>query len=286
MNRLQKKCIIFSVTLHLLLIGILLFGSAFLGSQPKNESAVLLTAFDPNMVNDLLNSKGGNPNVQVAPATTQPPATPAQAKPVEAPKPVEPPKARQVTPEKVEPPEPVTKTKFSDDEPKPTKRSESLSADELKLTKPHVSKPVKIRDQSDSRAKEYADARRAAQNFERSVQNLSKELSTSTAVELPGPGGGGPLSAAYRDIVASIYNAAWSSPPGLNDDMAKVTVRVIIASDGRVVDGRITKPSGNPAMDHSIQNMLDTVTFVRPFPDGSKDRERPFEITLSLRAKH
>jgi TonB family protein len=286
MNRLQKKCIIFSVGLHVLLIGILLFGSAFLASEPKNESRPILTAFDPTMVNDLL-TKGGNPNVQVAPPTSVPQAAPPQMKPVEAPKPVEPPRPKQVVHEKVETPEPVAKNKISDDEPKP-KRRETLSSDELKLTKPRASKPVKNRDreQADSRIKEYADARRAAQNFERSVRNLSKELSTSTAVELPGPGGGGPLSAAYRDIVASTYDAAWSSPPGLNDDMAKVTVSVTIASDGRVVIGRITRPSGNSIMDRSVQNMLDTVTFIQPFPEGSKDRERTFEITLSLRAKH
>ncbi len=284
MNRLQKKCIIFSVGLHVLLIGILLFGSAFLSSEPKSENSVLLKAFDPNLIESV--TKGGNPNVQVAPPTSQPPSTPTQAKPMEVPKPVEPPKAKPVAQEKVELPEPVTKPKFSDDEPKPRRR-EILTADELKLTKPRVSKPVKNnRDAADSKVKEYADARRAAQNFERSVRNLSKELSTSTAVELNGPGGGGPLSAAYSDIVASTYNAAWSSPPGLNDDLAKVTVSVTIASDGRVVIGRITKPSGNTAMDNSIQNMLDIVTRIpQPFPEGSGNEERTFKITLSLRAK-
>jgi TonB family protein len=284
MNRLQKKCVIFSVGLHVLLISILLFGAAFLASEPKSESSVLLKAFDPNLIEAI--TKGGNPNVTVAPPTHIAPPAPLEPVHVDAPKLVEPPKARPVVQEKVEPPEPVTKPKFSDDEPKPTRSKEVLSADELKLTKPRVSKPVRNRDAADSRAKEYADARRAAQSVERSVRNLSKELSTSTAVELPGPGGGGPLSAAYSDIVASTYNAAWSSPPGLNDDLAKVTVSVTIASDGRVVIGRITKPSGNAAMDNSIQNMLDIVTRIpQPFPEGSGNEERTFKITLSLRAK-
>lgn len=272
--------------LHVLLIGILLFGAAFLASEPKDESRPVLTAFDPTMVNDLL-TKGGNPNVQVAPPTSVPQAAPPQIKPVETPKPVEPPRPKQVVHEKVETPEPVAKNKISDDEPKPKKR-ESLSSDELKLTKPRVSKPVKNRDrdQSDSKAKEYADARRAAQNFERSVRNLSKELSTSTAVELPGPGGGGPLSAAYRDIVASTYDGAWSSPADLNDENAKVSITVTIARNGRVINGHISRPSHNAAMDRSVQNLLDTVTFIAPFPEGSSDSERTFEIILTVRAKH
>jgi TonB family protein len=280
MNRLQKKCIIFSVSLHVMLVGILLFGSAFLNSEPKAESPPLLTAFDPNMINNLL-TKGGNPNVQVAPPTSLP-----QSKPVEIPKPADPPKVKREATEKVDPPEPVKKIKSSDEEPKPKKR-ETLSDDELKLTKPSVSKPVKRRDDSDSKAKEYADARRAAQDVDRAVRNLSNKLSTSTAVELPNPyGTGGPLSASYRDLVASTYNAAWSSPPGLNDDSAKVTVTVTIARDGRVVMGRIKRPSGNSAMDESIQNMLDTVTRMpAPFPEGSTDPERTFVITLSLLAK-
>jgi TonB family protein len=274
MNRLQKKCVIFSVTLHVLLVGILLFGSAFLSSEPKSETAVLLKAFDPNLIDSV--TSGGSPNVTAPPPTHIAPVAPP-----------EPPKRQEQQVQRKEP-EHKRDQKPDVEVPKIHKR-ELLSADELKLSKPKAkpTKSLKEHDKSNDTAKEYAAAKLAAQKFERSVQNLSKELSTSTAVELPNPNGnGGPLSASYRDLVASTYNAAWSSPPGLNDDSAKVTVTVIIARDGRVVMGRIKRPSGNSAMDESIQNMLDTVTRIpEPFPEGSADQERTFVITLSLLAK-
>ncbi len=280
MNRLQKKCVIVSTGLHALLVGILLFGSAFFNSQPKDEARPLLTAFDPSMINDLL-TKGGNPNVAVVPPSAPPPQ--AQVRQAEAPKVPDPPRVKPVVHEETAPP---VKMKFSDDAPPKPRRKETLTADELKPVKARSSKPRKPKEHSDSTPNESDDtAQRDARQFARSVRNLSKDLSTSTAVELPGPGDGGPLSAAYRDIVASIYNAAWSSPPDLSDDTAKDVVSVTIARDGRVISGRIIKPSGNSAMDRSIQSMLDTVTVIQPFPAGSKESERTFEIVLSLRTK-
>ncbi len=76
MNRSQKKCLIVSAALHGLLLGIALFGSAFLASKPKDDPQQVLIAFDPNLVNDLA-TKGGDRNVQSAPVEA--PAPPPQA---------------------------------------------------------------------------------------------------------------------------------------------------------------------------------------------------------------
>ncbi len=107
----------------------------------------------------------------------------------------------------------------------------------------------------------------------------------TTVDQLPGQGDGGPLSAAYKDVVASIYTAAWVPPAELDDDTATVTVKVTIARDGRVISGRIIKPSGNTGMDHSIQNVLENVTFIQPFPEGSRDQERTYNINFNLKTK-
>lgn len=284
MNRLQKKCVIVSTGLHALLVGILLFGSAFFNSQPKDEQHPLLTAFDPSMINDLL-TKGGNPNVAVVPPPSHPPSPPSEHKQQEVARVVDPPKPRRIVHEEPDPPV----RRFSEDAPPPKpKKRETLTADDLKLAKPRSTKTRKVKQQSESPTSESDNtAQRESQQVARSLRTLSKDLSSRTTVqEFTGPGGGGPLSAAYRDILANTYDSAWSSPPDLSDENAKVAISVTIARDGRVINGRIINTSHNSAMDRSIQILLDTVTYVAPFPAGWSESERSFEIVLSLRAKH
>jgi TonB family protein len=64
-----------------------------------------------------------------------------------------------------------------------------------------------------------------------------------------------------------------------------VVVSVTIDRDGNVMSGHITKHSGNAAMDRSIENTLEKVTFIEPFPAGSKDQQRTYTIKFNLQAK-
>jgi TonB family protein len=297
MNRSQKKCLIVSAALHALLIGVALFGSAFLPSS-KEEPQHILTAFDSRLVTDAL-TRGGNPNVQVTP----PPAPPADepATPIALPPLPKPETHEQDTPK---PPErkprptpdsdfkPVTKP--DEDIAPPKKPKIILNAEDTKLNRKSTTKPVKNTSEKDDAEARQAEAarqaavarqQRLAKAFGSSVHSLDQSLSHATTVVLPGNGDGSPLSANYRDVVASIYQAAWVPPAELNDDLATVTVRVTIARDGRVVTGRIIKVSGNNGMDRSIQNVLDTVTFIQPFPAGSTDQERTYTINFNLKTK-
>jgi TonB family protein len=301
MNRLNKKCYIASAAFHSLLLGIFLFGSAFLTHEEKVNNTVVLKAFDPNLVTDALESKGGNLNVAVAPSTPEPPpvaqpvpvtppAPPPQPKPepkhVEVPKPVDPPKVKPLTQKDLEP---INKTKPVKDTPKVKPPKIVINPDELKTIKRTVSKqPVKDTAQADAKVREQAakDAKRRADAFGQLVKNIDKNTTSRTPVAIfDGPGGGGPLSAAYKDLVASTYTSAWAPPADLSDDTATVIASITIASDGRVINGRITKRSGNAAMDRSIQNTLDNVTYIQPFPQGSTDRERTYSISFNLQAK-
>ncbi|HEX4645769.1 MAG TPA: cell envelope integrity protein TolA, partial [Verrucomicrobiae bacterium] len=63
MNRLQKKCFIFSVSLHGLLLGVFLFGSAFFVSEEKPDNTRVLHMISGKLVDDALSS-GGNPEAQ------------------------------------------------------------------------------------------------------------------------------------------------------------------------------------------------------------------------------
>jgi TonB family protein len=60
---------------------------------------------------------------------------------------------------------------------------------------------------------------------------------------------------------------------------------VTIASDGTVITARIVTPSGDAGVDNSIQRALDRVTFIAPFPEGAKEKERIFIIKFNLKAK-
>ena len=58
-----------------------------------------------------------------------------------------------------------------------------------------------------------------------------------------------------------------------------------IGRDGSVISSRILNPSGDSRVDNSVRRTLDRVTFVAPFPDGAKEKDRTFIINFNLKAK-
>lgn len=294
MSRLEKKCFIVSATLHGLLLGVVVFGSAFLVPSEKIVPVHPIKVYDASLVTDALTSTGGNPNVTVAPA----PAPPQIEKPEPTPLPVapkpqpEPPKVERVKPEPVKPVKNHEKLPEKDLEPvtKLDKNKPKLDADMFKpvVRKPSDKKvkPPKETEEADSNAKKYAEnRRRIASELNKSLRNISDKTSSSTLVEVShGPGGDGPVSANYRDLVFSKYYSAWS-PPVDTDDTREVPVSITISRDGNILSARILKRSGNTPLDNSIQNALENVTFIAPFPAGASEPERVFKIIFTLEAK-
>ncbi len=278
-----------SAGVHLLLLSILLFGSAFLQSGDSTAPVHPIHVYDPSLVTDAL-THGGSQNVPELPAPPPtPPAPPQQAQPAPPPTPIVPTPPPQRQPQ-IPAPDPVVKPKRIDpvEEPRPEK-TPRLTADDLKLNKPSKnSKPPKNSTASNDKAREAADARKRQIAFTSAMRSISTGMSAHTSIESDlqaGPGDGGPLSANYRDLVASKYTDAWTPPPDLDDDSATVVVSVTIDRDGNVMSGHITKHSGNAAMDRSIENTLEKVTFIEPFPAGSKDQQRTYTIKFNLQAK-
>jgi TonB family protein len=308
MSRLQKKCIIASAAVHSLLVLILLFGAALMPEAKPKETATLIHVFDPSAVSMVLASHGGSPLAQAAPQTaaaTPPAPQPPMAQPPQpraAPAPVSPPEIPKPAPTKsflkrlFEPAEPPAPAE-PDDEPAPKPKKEphkvvidpeSLKPVKHKAKKVPPTEPTDAQAQAEERAQARADARaaqRRAEAFGQVTSTLSHSLSSQTPVEMSGPGGGGPAVANYRDIVATKYTDAWAPPADLDADVATVSVTVTIARDGSVMSARITRPSGNKVMDNSIQNTLDNVTFISPFPEGVGDAQRTFTIKFNLQAK-
>ena len=306
MDRLQKKCFIVTATTHGLLVGVMLFGAALMPARDDENNVKLLTAYDPTKVTDAL-STGGDPNVKVpeAPQNPQPkPADPTPPPPKPEPpvtKPTPKPEPPEIKPEKVEPPKVIHPVKndipkLTEEKPKnPRLRPEDLMPITQKnhnSVKPDLKEVKRKSDDKAKAAREAADAaaraqrRKAAHEFDTALRTLGHDLSAKTLVAMsPGPGGGGEVSASYRDVIMSKYYNAWVVPTSLDDDAPIVVAKVTIARNGDVVNAHIIKGSGNSAMDRSVENALETVTFIEPFPESSKDQERTVTIQFNLQAK-
>ncbi|HET7624990.1 MAG TPA: TonB family protein [Verrucomicrobiae bacterium] len=293
MNRLQKKCFLAAAGLHLLLIGILIVGPAFLSPNDKTLDVPVID-FVPIKTVDAAISGGGNP--KAAPPAKQEPA-PAPAPPVRQPDPV----VRQ--PDPIPEPNPVRRVEPKPDPaPKPVEKAESPKDDspsEKPVAKPRhkiivSTTPVK-RDSADShsaekaraeaRARAAAEQRRIAENFSKRIAGIRGGLSESTEIEYNGPGGGGPSYANFYAAVKKKYSDAWTVPDGVTDDSATVAASVTIARDGSVISARIIRSSGNSLVDDSVQRTLDRVKFAAPLPDDAKESQRTVTINFNVKAK-
>ena len=257
MNRLKKKCVITAAGVHLLLLVILIVGPAFLASKDEANDLQVLE-FVPMMTTDKPFQGGGNPKAAPPP----PPQAPPQ-----------PPEPRKATP----PPEPPKKdTQAVEPEPEKKRRIEVstrlVSRSDVKST----SKPR-------TTTEDKANAERA-NAFKTAAGRLRSDLSSSTEVDIPGPGGGGPTYARFKDALYTAYMNAWILPNDLEADAPSVATKVVIARDGTVLSARITKSSGIPSLDRSVQDALDRVKSVPPPPEGSP-AERPCNINFNPLAK-
>jgi protein TonB len=269
MNRLQKKCVIATAGVHLLLLVILFVGPAFFYSRPKADDLQVLDVIPANLIDAAFNSGVAN----AAPPPPAPVAPPQPPPPV----PVVTPPAPQ--PEKVEKTEPVKlPDKLSPDNLLPV-----VKTSKTEPPKPQISTKLVTRTtvSKNSSAAALAQQQRQARAFQSALQRLKNNLTSGTVVDMPGSGS--VAYASYKDALGSIYYNAWT-PEGAGNDEANTFVRVTVAGDGSVIDARIITPSGDQKMDESVQRTLQRVPSVPPLPDKSKIQQN-FTIMFNLKAK-
>jgi TonB family protein len=287
MDRLEKKCFVASTGIHLLLLVILLVGPAFLTSKSKVDNSPILDVI-PSKLIDAAFSGGGNPNGTPPPPAPPvppqrnitPPAPPPEPVKVRAPEPVPEPvkevKPTQPDPNSLEP------------SPEPTRKKPEVSIKPV-IRRPDTAKTAKsstAKSAADAEARQLADARRrAAALIGQTAASLRDDIAPGTSLEPLGPGGGGEVYASYDQVVRSIYWHAWRPPEETASDAAITRATVTIASDGTVLSARITQPSDDASVDRSVQQTLDRVTFIRPFPEGAKDKQRTYKIKFDLKAR-
>jgi TonB family protein len=151
-------------------------------------------------------------------------------------------------------------------------------------TKP--TKPLSTTSTDDSEARRLADnRRRAVAALGAAARSLRDDIAPGISLDPIGPGGGGEVYASYDQVVKSIYWHAWAPPEDTASDEAVTKVTVTIASDGSVLSARIIRASGDASVDRSVQRTLDRVTFIAPFPEGAKEKQRTYTINFNLKAK-
>jgi colicin import membrane protein len=289
MNRLQKKCVVASAGVHLVLAVILLIGPGFVSSKSKPDDLPILNFVPIKTVDELVAPGGGNPRAQPLPIAPVP--QPPQPQP-QAVSPPPPPPKPQPQPEKVrepDPPKDIKPVKPEEDSLEPAKETKKIEISTKLVSRPKDSNTdKKVREDAQAReeAKAQADARRRlARQIGRAAEHIGSELSSSTAVELQGPGGGGVPYANFLQAVKSAYDKAWVLPDGVADDEATTVASVTIARDGSVLHSEITQRSGDLVVDRSVQLVLDRVRYAAPLPDNSKESQRTIKIKFSVKAK-
>lgn len=271
MNRMQKKCVFAATGFHLLLLLILLVGPAFLSADRKVEDRALID-FVPLQTIDEALAGGGSPAARPPQSAPPPAPLPTPPKPVEPQQIVQPPE-----PPKITRPEPRPEPETFDVKPKPKLPPESLKP-VIRKQKPTATSKSQS-NTADERQTQMANAARKV------AQALREGLSSSTTVEMPGPGGGGVPYANFLDAVRKAYSDAWIVPDGVTDDEATATARVTIARDGTVLSAKIIRQSGNALADASVEATLRRVTFAAPLPDNAKESQRTVNIKFNVKAK-
>ncbi len=262
---------------HLLLLVILFVGPAFFWSREKPDDTPVLEMISPSTIDSL--TTGVKNATPPAPA---PVATPPQSQPQPQPQP-QPPAPKpivQPAPAPVPVPTPTLAERVekfftpAPAKPAPTETQPHTPKVDLHL----VTRPLPKTTQH--RTRRRPDNSKAVKSL---LQTLRNNLSSATTIDMPGDSSASAMN--YASAVQAVYTQAWTPPDDTASDDATIKVRVTIASDGTVVSARVLAPSGDPGVDRSVQNTLDRVQFIAPFPPGSTDKERTYIINFNLKAK-
>ena len=320
MDRMQKKCLTASASLHGFLVLLLVFGSAFFVAKEKPISYPKLQFVPSKFVESALSGGGGNPNIartedvqkgspDAPKQLINPPAEAARPQQPTPPAPEPEPQPAKAEPKKTErkvtepKPEPATTSKKP--APKATETAKPKVSDKPALTKPRIDlsalKPVtrtvedKRKAQAEEEARESARQeaaavasanaarQRLAKQFGKAAGDLQRGFASGTKVDVGGPGG--EAYASYGMFVQDAFDKAWIVLQDLSDDDSAAVIRVRVARDGRVTDVRFLERSPNATMNKSVQRAMDAVKKLPPFPDFIKESERSFTIEFNLKAK-
>lgn len=275
MDRWQRRGLMVSLVLHVLLAAVLVFGPAFRARGPSVPDLPILEILPARLV-DEPSFGGGQPPVRPLPPSQPPLPTPQP--PAARPAPQAPAPASRTT----SPAEPTLKPEPAP----PPRRLPEVSTKLVTRPRPTPQEERNVSDAAAERARREAEAAARARQeaLNQALSRLRDLAGSGTEVAVPGPGG--EAYANYAQFVKTVYTRAWLVPPDLDVEDATVTTSVTIARDGTVLSARIVRGSGHPAVDASVQRTLERVrTIGREFPAGAREDQRTFTIHFNLKAK-
>jgi TonB family protein len=275
MSRLLKKCIFLSIGLHVLVAALLIAAAAFFITKPDKVQPTL-SMIAPEVLDNILNPKPVRSATIKSAPTVRRNVVPQPPKPVQPKKvvPTPPRKSRETpTPKKPTPrPKPKNPSK-----PKPAPPPKIRIAKSTKTVGANSPKPVAT--QAPVRPK--VDSSKLTGK----VNNLRSQLSAGIKVNVSGANAAAFTS--YAQYVVSVYRRTWQPLIPKNLTRTRVAVvEVTIDRTGRVLGSRITRKTGDAALDRSVQSALDRVkTIGKAFPAGSKDSKRTFTLDFTPRIR-
>ncbi|MDA0324503.1 MAG: TonB family protein [Verrucomicrobia bacterium] len=183
-------------------------------------------------------------------------------------------------PEPLPQPPPAQKPK-----PVPTPKPEPLRQPKPKPTpKPKhqvkVSTAKKKFSVSSANQENKANSKKSSEPPGPSVSDIKNRLASKIPAESGGGGGDGAGNAGrpdgiaddfswYRALIKQSIQSAWKKPPIPAGEKISTEVEVKIAGSGNVTFLRISKPSGDPVMDASVEQAVrSTPRLAKPLPAG------------------
>ena len=289
-NRLQKKCFIVSLGMHLLLLLVVVFGVAFATTQKKSEPVKYLSI---SLFREPAPQKASHPSQpRVEPhqarrlperqPVRRPVQPPAPKKQVTTRKPTPPPKAKpkpkKTTPKKTSTPKKATRKTAPRSKPKPKSKRP-------KIPKINISSTVVNKSSSSSKASQSTPRKtvKVVSVNPNAAKNLKSKLSTTVRAVTFRPGSSSYNN--YKEWVRQKYKGTWNSGrlPSRHYRQA-VTVRVTVLRSGKVASARILKRSGQAPLDASVQSILNVVKSIgRAFPSGVTESRQTFTINFQMR---
>ena len=273
MSRLLKKCIFLSIGLHVLVAALLIAAAVCFITKPDKVQPTL-SMIAPEVLDNILNPKPTKPSPVKPAPTVRRNVVP------QPPKPVQPNKVVPIPPKKIQNPPAPKKPAPLPKATKPT-RPKRPSSKNIRIAtstknvgsnapKP-VTTPVPTRPKVDS------------SKLTGTVQNLRSQLSAAIKVNVSGANAAAFTS--YAQYVVSVYRRTWQPLIPKNLTRSRVAVvEVTIDRTGRVLSSRITRKTGDAALDRSVQSALDRVKSIgKAFPAGSKDSKRTFTLDFTPR---
>lgn len=115
------------------------------------------------------------------------------------------------------------------------------------------------------------------------VSGLGKALAGNTKIEIPGPGGNGPVVISYVDHVQQVFQAAWNRnrPATLAAKSARSRVALTIRRDGSFTY-KVLSIARIGDVDAAIGRILSQQRRLNPFPADLKGEELEVIITFNL----